>query len=67
MKDISIGKGIDDKHNLKLIQRRKEYVESILNDCGSSQISPDKLVGELTQEIKNLYAFREALLLMLPN
>jgi hypothetical protein len=50
-----------DEGNLKMIQTRKEYVESILNDFGSGQISPEKLVGELTQEIKNLYAFTETL------
>jgi hypothetical protein len=61
MNDARIGRGIDDKYNLKMIQTRKEYVESILNDFGSGQISPEKLVGELTQEVKNLYAFTETL------
>jgi hypothetical protein len=61
MNDVRIGRGIDDKYNLKMIQTRKEYVESILNDFGSGQISPEKLVGELTQEVKNLYAFTETL------
>jgi hypothetical protein len=61
MNEARFGSGIDDKYNLKMIQTRKEYVESLLNDFGSGQISPEKLVGELTQEIKNLYAFTETL------
>lgn len=61
MNDARIGSGIDDKYNLKMIQTRKEYLESILNDFGSGQISPEKLVGELTQEIKYLYSFTETL------
>jgi archaellum component FlaC len=59
MKDTGNGSNIEDRENLKMIQTRKEYVESILNDFGSGQILPEKLVGELTQEIKNLYAFTE--------
>jgi hypothetical protein len=67
MNDARIGSGIDDKYNLKMIQTRKEYVESILNDFGSGQISPEKLVGELTQEIKNYTHLQKPWLLMLRN
>src|SRR6266498_3993604 len=61
MNDAGDSGRIYDGENLKMIQTRKEYVESILNDFGSGQISPEKLVGEITQEIKNLYAFTETL------
>src|SRR6266498_458946 len=67
MKDVGDGSSTDDRENLKMIQTRKEYVESILNDFGSGQISPEKLVGELTQEIKNLYAFTETLVANVTN
>jgi hypothetical protein len=62
IKDNAISTPIDGTYNLKVIQTRKEYVESLLNDFGSGQISPDKLVGELTQEFKNVYSFVESLI-----
>lgn len=62
MKDNSISTPIDGSYNLKVIQTRKEYVESLVNDFGSGQISHEKLVGELTQEFKNIYAFIESLI-----
>ncbi len=62
MKDNSISTPIDGSYNLRVIQTRKEYVESLVNDFGSGQISHEKLVGELTQEFKNLYAFIESLI-----
>ena len=62
MEDNSIGTPIDGNYNLKVIQSRKEYVESLLNDFGSGQISHEKLVGELAQEFKNVYAFVENLI-----
>lgn len=62
VEDNSIGTPIDGNYNLKVIQSRKEYVESLLNDFGSGQISHEKLVGELAQEFKNVYAFVENLI-----
>ena len=62
MEDNSIGTPIEGNYNLKVIQSRKEYVESLLNDFGSGQISHDKVVGELAQEFKNVYAFVESLI-----
>jgi len=62
MKDNGISIPIDGSYNLKVIQTRKEYVESLLNDFGSGQISYEKLVGELAQEFKNMYAFIESLI-----
>ena len=62
MKDNSISTPIDGNYNLKVIQTRKEYVESLVNDFGSGQISHEKLVGELAQEFKNIYAFVESLI-----
>ena len=61
IKDNAITTPIDGSYNLKVIQTRKEYVESLLNDFGSGQISRDKLIGEITQEFKNVYSFVESL------
>jgi hypothetical protein len=62
MKDNATSTHIDGSYNLKVIQTRKEYVESLLKDFGSGQISHEKLVGELTQEFKNVYSFVESLI-----
>ena len=45
-----------DKDNLKIIQTRKEYLESLINQLGSGQVSNEKLVGDIVQELKNLYS-----------
>jgi hypothetical protein len=50
-----------DKDNLKIIQTRKEYLESLINQLGSGQIKYDKLVAELTEELKSLYSLLEGL------
>jgi hypothetical protein len=50
-----------DKDNLKVIQTRKEYLESLMNQLGSGQVSNEKLVGDVAQELKNLYSLVEGL------
>jgi hypothetical protein len=50
-----------DKNYLKIIQTRKEYLESLISQLGSGQVSYEKLVGDLAQELKNLYSIVEGL------
>lgn len=50
-----------DKDHLKIIQTRKEYLESLISQFGSGQVSNDKLVSDLAQELKNLYSVVEDL------
>ena len=50
-----------DKDNLKIIQTRKEYLESLISQLGSGQVSNEKLVGDLVQELKNLFSVVEGL------
>jgi hypothetical protein len=50
-----------DKDYLKIIQTRKEYLESLISQFGSGQVSNDKLVSDLAQELKNLYSVVEDL------
>ncbi|HEY7109898.1 MAG TPA: hypothetical protein VH415_10740 [Nitrososphaeraceae archaeon] len=50
-----------DKDYLKIIQTRKEYLESLISQLASGQISNDKLVSELAEELKNLYSVVEDL------
>jgi len=52
---------IIDKDYLKIIQTRKEYLESLISQFGSGQVSNDKLVSDLAQELKNLYSVVEDL------
>ena len=47
--------------DVKKIQNRKEYVESIINEIAAGQISQEKLVVELAEEFKNFYALMENL------
>ena len=54
-------KGWSDKDYLKIIQTRKEYLESLISQLGSGQVSNEKLVGDLAQELKNLYSIVEGL------
>ena len=50
-----------DKDYLNIIQTRKEYLESLISQLGSGQVSNDKLVSELAEELKNLYSVVEDL------
>jgi hypothetical protein len=50
-----------DKDDMKLIRTRKEYLDSLLNQLGSDQVTHEKLVPEVTQELKNLYSLLEGL------
>jgi hypothetical protein len=50
-----------DKDNLKVIQTRKEYLDTLLNQLGSDQVTYEKLVAEVAQELKNLYLLVEGL------
>jgi len=52
---------IIDKDYLKIIQTRKEYLESLISQFGSGQVFNDKLVSDLAQELKNLYSVVEDL------
>jgi hypothetical protein len=52
---------IIDKDNLKIIQTRREYLESLMGQLGSGQVSNEKLVGGLAEELKNLYSVVEGL------
>jgi hypothetical protein len=47
--------------DVKKIQNRKEYVESIINEIAAGQISQEKLVVELAEEFKNFYDLMENL------
>jgi peptidoglycan hydrolase CwlO-like protein len=50
-----------DKDNLKVIQTRKEYLDTLLNQLGSDQVTYEKLVAEVAQELKNLYSLVDGL------
>ena len=65
IKDNAITTPIDGNYNLKVIQTRKEYVESLLNDFGSGHISRDKLIGELPKNLKMYILLLKAWSLML--
>lgn len=50
-----------DSTEVKKIQNRKEYMESIINKISTGQISQEKLVVELAEEFKNFYILMENL------
>lgn len=62
MEDNSTSGASDHSETLNIIHTRKEYVESLVNDFGSGAVSYEKLLGELAQEIRTLYAVVESLI-----